>query len=98
MVAERLLTLGEARGRFAKQLRLSLNGQASGDNAPVAAQRLRELLAPFAPGNCPVRLTYRNAEATCELTLGDAFRVRLDDALLVSLGDWLSRENVCVDY
>ena len=98
VVAERLLTLGEARGRFAKQLRLSLNGQASGDQAPLAVQRLRELLTPFAPGNCPVRLTYRNAEATCELSLGDAFRVRLEDELLASLGDWLKRENVCVDY
>ena len=98
VVAERLLTLGEARGRFAKQLRLSLNGQASGDQAPLAVQRLRELLTPFAPGNCPVRLTYRNAEATCELSLGDAFRVRLEDELLASLGDWLKRENVSVDY
>ena len=98
VVAERLLTLAEARGRFARHLRLSLNGQASGANARNAAQRLQALLAPYTPGNCPVRLAYRNAEATCELALGDSCRVRLEDDLLVALGDWLSSENVKVDY
>jgi DNA polymerase-3 subunit alpha len=98
VVAERLLTLAEARGRFARHLRLSLNGLASGANARNAAQRLQALLAPYTPGNCPVRLTYRNAEATCELALGDSCRVRLEDDLLAALGDWLSSENVKVDY
>ena len=50
------------------------------------------------PGNCPVRLAYRNADAVCELALGDSNRVRLEDDLLASLGDWLSGENVSVDY
>ncbi len=98
VVAERLLTLAEARGRFARHLRLSLNGLASGANARNAAQRLQALLAPYTPGNCPVRLAYRNAEATCELALGDSCRVRLEDDLLAALGDWLSSENVKVDY
>ncbi|WP_305072521.1 DNA polymerase III subunit alpha [Propionivibrio sp.] len=98
VVAERLLTLAEARGRFARHLRLSLNGLASGANARNAAQRLQALLAPYTPGNCPVRLAYRNVEATCELALGDSCRVRLEDDLLAALGDWLSSENVKVDY
>jgi len=98
VIAERLLTLAEARGRFAKHLRLSLNGQASGPNAQTALQRLRTMLAPYTPGNCPVRLAYRNADAVCELALGENNRVRLEDDLLASLGDWLSGENVSVDY
>ncbi len=98
VVAERLLTLAEARGRFARHLRISLNGQASGVNAPLAAQRLRALLTPYTPGNCPVLLSYRNADALCELALGDSCRVRLEDDLLSALGDWLSSENVRIDY
>ncbi|MFZ4537313.1 DNA polymerase III subunit alpha [Propionivibrio sp.] len=98
VIAERLLTLAEARGRFAKHLRLSLNGQASGPNAHAAVQRLRSLLAPYTPGNCPVRLSYRNADAVCELMLGDNSRVRLEDDLLAALSEWLSSENVSVDY
>jgi DNA polymerase-3 subunit alpha len=97
VIAERLLTLPEARGRFARYLSLSLNGQASGAGATAAARRLHELLTPYMPGNCPVRLSYRNAEASCELTLG-ACRVRLENELLAALGDWLRSENVHVEY
>ena len=98
VIAERLLTLADARGRFARHLRLSLNGQASGANAQNAAQRLRSLLTPYIPGNCPVRLSYHNEVAACELNLGDASRVRLEDDLLLSLSDWLSGENVKIEY
>ena len=98
IVADRLLTLAEARSRFARHLRLSLNGQASGSNARSAAQRLRNLLAPYTPGDCPVRLSYRNADAACELAFGDANRVRLEDDLLAALREWLSSDNVCIDY
>ncbi|MEF8752783.1 MAG: DNA polymerase III subunit alpha [Accumulibacter sp.] len=98
VVAERLLTLAEARGRFARQLHLSLNGHAGGSNARQAVQRLRSLLAPYTPGECPIRLSYHNAEARCELVLGDSSRVRLEDGLLQALRDWLSSDNVRVDY
>jgi len=98
VVAERLLSLADARGRFARQLRIALNGQASGPNARSAAQRLNALLAPFTPGNCPVRLSYRNGEASCELAFGEDRRVRLEDELLMALGDWLNPENVRIEY
>jgi DNA polymerase-3 subunit alpha len=95
VIADRLLTLAEARGRFARHLRLSLDGQAG---TAQAAQRLRALLTPYTPGNCPVRLSYRNARASCELALGDACRVRLENDLLTALSDWLRDENVRVEY
>ena len=99
ITADRLLTLAEARGRFAKALKLSLNGEvkeAGGGNA--AAEKLRAMLAPFRDGPCPVRVRYRNAVAECELPLGDTWRVRLDDQLLAGLRDWLSKGNVEVLY
>jgi DNA polymerase-3 subunit alpha len=92
--ADRLYTLGEARSRYAKALRLSLNGGSRAESA----ERLKALLAPYRSGVCPVRLAYRNGSAEAELALPDAWRVRLDDALLVSLADWLSAENVKVLY
>ncbi|MBI5921391.1 MAG: DNA polymerase III subunit alpha [Betaproteobacteria bacterium] len=94
VVADKLLTLGEARSRFAKELSLSMNGQSN-------AEKLRVLLAPYrVPGNgaCPVRLRYRNGEAEVELGLPDNWRVRLDDALLIALQEWLSEANVSVVY
>ncbi len=95
--ADRLMTLAEARGRYAKALRVALNGKVSlGDTA--AAERLRVLLAPYRNGPCPVRVRYRNAQAECELPLGESWRVRLDDELLSGLQQWLQAENVEVIY
>ena len=93
VVAEKLITLGEARGRFAKGLFIAMNGMSN-------AEKLRALLAPYRGDSaaCPVRLTYRNGEAEVELGLPDAWRVRLDDALLVALREWLSPANVNVVY
>jgi len=107
VVAEKLLTLGEARGRFAKSLRLEMPAQngaqshaaeRSGPNKAATAEKLRTLLAPYRNGPCPVRVRYRNGEAECELPLGEAWRVRLDDELLIGLQQWLKAENVEVIY
>ncbi len=94
--ADRLLTLAEARGRFAKVLCLGLNGKVSAGE--TAAEKLRLLLAPYRNGPCPVRVRYRNDKAECELPLGEAWRVRLDDELLAGLQQWLRAENVEVVY
>ena len=93
VVADRLLTLGEARGRFAKGLFLAMNGQSD-------AEKLRSLLAPYRgdSASCPVRVRYRNGEAEVELGLPDSWRVRLDDGLLTALNDWLTPANVSVIY
>ncbi|MRR52004.1 MAG: DNA polymerase III subunit alpha, partial [Rhodocyclaceae bacterium] len=94
VTAERLLTLGEARARFAKVLKLSLNG----GSGMESAEQLRALLTPYRNGSCPVRLCYRNAGAQADLQLPESWRVRLDDALLAGLQDWLKPENVEVVY
>ncbi|ATE59076.1 DNA polymerase III subunit alpha [Thauera sinica] len=99
IIADRLLTLGEARCRFARALQLRINGEvgASG-GAAAAANRLQTLLEPFREGGCPIRVSYRNAAAEAELPFGDGWRVRPDDALLESLREWLPPESVEVVY
>ncbi|MDO9601374.1 MAG: OB-fold nucleic acid binding domain-containing protein, partial [Rhodocyclaceae bacterium] len=108
VTADKLMTLAEARGRHARVLKLALNGASS----DATAGRLRTLLAPYrctercaerATGGatenfCPVRISYRNAAAATELTLPDAWRVRLEDGLIAALNDWLKPENVRVIY
>jgi DNA polymerase III subunit alpha len=100
ITADRLLTLGEARGRYARMLRLSMNGGTrSGD-----ARKLQAILGPYRSagkggnGACAVRLAYRNGEAEAEIPLPEDWRVNPDDALLAALGDWLSPANVKVVY
>ena len=96
VVADKLYDLAGARARFARGIRLALNGDASTGGA--AAKKLRELLAPYRNGTCPVRVCYRNGDAVAELRLGDDWRVTPEDALIEALGAWLRPENVEVVY
>ena len=63
-----------------------------------AAARLAEMLTPFRNGSCPIVVEYRNRGVGGELELPDAWRVRLEDPLLVRLKDWLAPDNVRVIY
>ncbi|AYH42514.1 DNA polymerase III subunit alpha [Azoarcus sp. DN11] len=99
IIADRLMTLGEARSRFAKALQLTVNGEVKrAGSAAAAADKLETLLTPFRDGVCPISLRYRNDQAEGELPLGAGWRVRLDDALLDSLREWLPPGAVEVLY
>jgi DNA polymerase-3 subunit alpha len=92
--AEEVLDLEALRLRFAARLRLSMNGEAD-------AKRLQQLLAPYRAsggGACQVVVAYRNTMATCDVALGEAWRVRPDSRLLAELGAWLAPENVQLVY
>jgi DNA polymerase-3 subunit alpha len=95
--AERLYGLAAARARYARELRLSMNGEASAAPA-AAATRLKELLAPYRNGPCPVAITYANGRSLCEVRLGDAWKVSPDDGLVEQLRAWLRPENVAFHY
>ena len=97
ITAERIYDLPGARSRFARAVRLSLNGQASSAGASSSA-KLKSLLEPYRNGQCSVEVRYRNGGASVEMQLGDNWRVSLDDALLQSLSEWLRPENVEVVY
>ncbi|MDO8464763.1 MAG: DNA polymerase III subunit alpha [Gallionella sp.] len=76
---------------FAQQLALRCNGN-------VSVARLKQLLAPYSDGKCPVHIHYRNDEASCQLRLDEAWQVTLHDDLLRDLRDLLQPENVKVIY
>ncbi|MES2771230.1 MAG: DNA polymerase III subunit alpha, partial [Pseudomonadota bacterium] len=102
VIAERLMSLAEARGRFAKQLRLALDSTQLGLTPQALAQQLHSLLAPYTPplmaGTCPVTLNYQNSEARCQLRLGETLRVQPEDELLDSLRAWLGADKVQLEY
>ncbi len=91
LTADELYDLDEARNRFAKGLRLNINGQA--DSA-----KLKSLLGPYGGGKCAVSIRYRNAEGECDIRLPDSMRVKLSEPLIASLGAWLDEKNVEVVY
>jgi len=89
--AENLFDLQSARNRFARGIRITCNGTSSG-------QKLKEVLAPYRSGKCPVQIVYYNNAAACEIDLGDAWRVNLHDELIETLHGWLEPENVQIVY
>ncbi|MGH8737192.1 MAG: DNA polymerase III subunit alpha [Burkholderiales bacterium] len=94
VTAEELLDLAAVRERFAARLRLDMNGRAD-------ARRLVEVLSPYrgaGGGACSVFVHYVNGFASCDVALGEAWRVRLDAELLEQLSRWLAPENVQVIY
>ena len=91
VVAEHIMDLDAARNRFARMIRIRCNGGSSG-------RKLRELLAPYRPGPCPVAIEYTNGDATCEIRLSEEWRVNAADNLVQALTDWVSRPNVEIVY
>jgi DNA polymerase-3 subunit alpha len=91
VIAEEVLDLDAARNRFARMIRIRMNG---GSSAP----RLRQLLAPYRPGPCAVAIEYTNADASCEIQLPEEWRVSAADNLVQSLAEWVSRPNVEIVY
>jgi len=97
IIADRVYDLAAARSRFAREMRLVMNGEASRE-AAAATAKLKELLAPYRNGPCPVAIAYQNGTASVQMRLGDGWKVSLDDRLLESLRQWLKAENVEVLY
>ena len=94
VVAEELLDLAALRGRYATELRLDMNGQAD-------AKRLMATLAPYrasGQGLCRVLVHYENGLASCDVRLGDDWRVSPDERLIGELSAWLAAENVRLVY
>lgn len=88
-----VLDMAHARSRYAKRLHLSCNGQSDG-------AKLKEMLAPYRSeqGGCPITISYHNARAACQISLGNQWQVQLHDHLIEKLGDWLSPQGVQVVY
>ena len=98
VTAEDLLDLAALRARFAARLRIAMNGNVEDRSG---AKRLMDTLAPYratGEGACPVLVHYENAGASCDVALGDTWKVRPDERLIGELSEWLAPESVQVIY
>jgi len=86
----------EARSRFAQAVELSLDG---GRLNGRLVDSLRASLAPFCDeAGLPVRLRYRNAEATGWMELAEQWRVIPSDELLTGLREVQGQDGVRLKY
>ncbi|AUZ77877.1 MULTISPECIES: DNA polymerase III subunit alpha [Aeromonas] len=91
MSARELLDINDARERFARAIRISLDEQQIDDRF---FPRLCEILEPARAGVCPVQVNYRRPDSRVRLTLGTEWRVTPTDQLIDDLRVLLGRERV----
>jgi DNA polymerase-3 subunit alpha len=91
VVADAVFDLDAARARFARRVTLKMNGSSD-------LVRLRSLLQPHASGATAIRIDYRNDDAAVQIDLGEDWHVRLTPGLLGALTDWLSADNIGIEY
>ena len=91
IAAENVYDLAEVRKRWAKRLKLSINGNAD-------AGRLEDVLKPFRGDGVPVTVYFDNGRYGGDVELSESWRVTPDPALIDRLREWLAPENVEVLY
>jgi DNA polymerase-3 subunit alpha len=106
--AERLYDLDSARSRYAQNIKLYCNGSSSGARLKeILAPYLKSSntrraghgdLRNSVERYCPVWVVYRNHGALCELELGEAWRVSLEESLIQSLEAHFKTGNVEITY
>lgn len=93
--ARELLTIDDARERYARGLRLHVG-------ATVAANgfidHLEHTLTPYREGPVPVTVEYQGVEAGATLRLGAQWQIRPTDDLLKKLQQLAGGESVSVEY
>ncbi|MDZ7751031.1 MAG: DNA polymerase III subunit alpha [Gammaproteobacteria bacterium] len=93
--ARRLMTLDQARAEFAKRVRVRLTGDGVTNGL---SDRLNHILEPFRHGTTPVFVDYYCPGASASLRLGDEWRVRVADELIVRLAELAGEDGVEVEY
>ena len=80
--AQKIMTLAEAKSRFARGVHIALNGPTED-----IFTRLEYVFAPYRDGEDTVWLDYRNDRARARLELGPEWSVNACDELVAALGE-----------
>ncbi len=88
LTADRVYSLSDARVRFARELRLHLEGD-------MNVSRLVNILASSPAGNCAVTVEYANMDARCEIEWPP---MRLDETLYEQIRECLGEDQVNVVF
>ena len=92
--ADTVLGLDEARNQFASSLRFSIDS--TFENGKFG--QLKQTLAGYTNGKCPVMIEFTNECATARLRLSDEWRVAISDGLLEQLYSQFGDDSVTIEY
>ncbi len=90
---EELFDFASARSTFAKQMDLTISA-----DKHISVAMLKEVLAPYRDGKCPVMMHYQNVLGSVQLKLGADWCVTLHNDLLVGLRKLIGEANVNIRY
>ena len=82
MTSQKIMTLSEAKSRFAKGVQISLRGP--GDDMGAS---LQSTFVPYQNGSGQVWLNYSNTRARARLELGEEWNVKACEELVAALGE-----------
>lgn len=82
MKAQKIMTLTEAKDRFASGISIALRGP-----DPSLCEALIDTFAPYRGGNHRVFVDYSNGRARARLELGEEYRIRACDELVAALSE-----------
>ncbi|AGH81972.1 DNA polymerase III subunit alpha [Psychromonas sp. CNPT3] len=95
MNAREVMSIDQARERFASKLRLKINKEKIADDFQV---HFNEALQVAKGGLCPVYIQYTQEKACAELALGLSWSVTPSDDLLFALQKLLGDDNVSLQF
>ncbi|QLB12288.1 DNA polymerase III alpha subunit [Bisgaardia hudsonensis] len=90
-----LITLSEARSRYAKSLAIGLLEQ---QMTPMFIKQLKNIIEPYKSGTLPVHIYYQSAKGSALLRFGIEWSVTPTDELLDQLMSFLGQEAVELEF
>jgi DNA polymerase-3 subunit alpha len=93
IMGRELITIEEAREKFAKYLQINING-----DKPFNTERLKSLLSTHLGGGCPVVLNYLQNGAQARIRLGNKWLVKPSENLLAGIQKELALDNAEIIY
>ena len=94
--AKKILNISEARENYAKFLEIKID-EAHMKQSDILS-KLHEILTLYCGGKCPVVINYLCNKASCELLLGDEWRISPTDDILKQLKDFIGNGNANFVY
>jgi DNA polymerase-3 subunit alpha len=95
MRAKTVRNLMDARAERVRALAITLASDKLPENF---APKLANVLKPYLQGNCAIRVDYRGDTSHARLRMGELWKIKPSDELLIELRRWLGSENVVLEY
>jgi DNA polymerase-3 subunit alpha len=95
MNATEVLTLMQARSKYAKSLSVNLRSESL---TMSSVAKIQDILQPYRGGSCPVHIQVEHADAVATLATGPTWFIEPEDELISTLRHVLGAENISLSF